>query len=145
MRAFFLPITLFAVLCTSLACKKSENPPADKKSPDKREAVAKSPTARSQAPVDISLPGDSAEGEKVYKRICVACHGADGRGNGGITAADFIKEADRLNQDNKILLNSIANGITKGSRVMPPQKGALSEKEMKDALSYIRKQFGAKK
>ena len=94
--------------------------------------------------IDISLPGDPIAGARVFKRICVACHGMDGRGNHGVTAADFLKEKERLQKDNKVLLNSILNGITEGTRVMPPQKGILTDQQIKDALSYVRKHFGQK-
>lgn len=88
------------------------------------------------------LPGDPVAGMIVYNRICVACHQADGSGMNGMLAADFVKEKSRLAKTNEELLESIRNGIITDSRVMPPQKDALSEKEMADALSYVRKTFG---
>lgn len=119
------------------ACKK-DNPP----STTPPVSVRKSSVA---AKVDTSLPGDPVAGEKVFKSTCIACHGADGRGNGGITAADFVKEPERLEKSNQALIHSITNGITRGSRVMPPQKDILKEQQIKDVLSYFRKTFGKKK
>lgn len=92
---------------------------------------------------DTSLPGDADAGEATYTRICVACHAADGRGNGGLTAADFIGDGARLAKGNNVLLNSIENGIINGGRVMPAQGAVLDEQERKDVLSYIRREFGA--
>ena len=88
------------------------------------------------------LPGDPVAGEAVYKRICIACHQADGSGLNGMLAANFVSEKERLAKSNKELLKSIREGITKDNRIMPPQKGILTEKEMADALSYVRKTFG---
>jgi len=92
---------------------------------------------------DQGLPGDPVAGAAVYGRVCVACHSADGRGNGGLTGANFVGDATRLAKTNTQLLVSIRNGVTTGASPMPAQQGVLSEQEMKDVLSYIRKQFGA--
>ncbi|HHH27065.1 MAG TPA: cytochrome c [Polyangiaceae bacterium] len=94
------------------------------------------------AAVDTSLPGDPNAGEAIYGRICVACHAADGRGNGGMTGADFVGDETRLSKSNEQLLTSIRDGVNTGSTPMPAQGGVLSEEEMRDVLSYIRREFG---
>lgn len=94
------------------------------------------------ADAEHSLPGDPVAGALVYSRICVACHSADGRGNGGMTGANFAGDPTRLAKTNTALLTSIRDGVTTGPSPMPAQRGTLSEQEMKDALSYIRKTFG---
>ncbi len=139
----YVSIVFFSVFFLSVAaCKKQDPTPAPAKG---QQQLAAAKTTPNKA-VDTSLPGDPLAGEKIFKeKGCMACHGMDGRGNGGVTAADFVKEPERLAKDNKELLHSITNGIQKGSRVMPAHKGTLSEKEIKDALSYVRKQFGTKK
>ncbi len=137
MKRFMLILLALLVSGSLIGCKKKASAPAPATRKVAKRAIAKN--------VDTSLPGDPVAGAKIYARICLACHGANGRGNGGMTAADFIKDTSRLAKDNKVLLNSIANGIKNGMRVMPAQKGVLSKKEMKDALSYIRKTFGKKK
>ena len=91
--------------------------------------------------VDSSLPGDPAAGQAIYVANCQACHGADGRGNGGI-GGDFVGEPARLQQSNEVLLGRIADGIT-GARTMPPQRDLLSEEERRNALSYLRQTFGS--
>ena len=94
------------------------------------------------AAADTSLPGDPVAGEAVYVANCLACHGADGAGNGGVTGGDFIGEPARLQQGNDVLLGEIADGINRNGKVMPPWKDTLTEQQRKDALSYIRHHFG---
>jgi mono/diheme cytochrome c family protein len=94
------------------------------------------------ANIDTSLPGDPDRGEAVYQRVCLACHAADGRGNGGLTGGNFIDQPERLQQDNAVLIGRITNGILDKTPPMPAQGGILSEQEIKDALSYVRREFG---
>lgn len=89
------------------------------------------------------LPGDPEAGADVYGRVCAACHGQDGKGNGGLTGADFVNDETRLAKSNEQLLASIRDGVD-ANPPMPPQGSILSEQEMKDALSYIRQEFGSK-
>ena len=91
--------------------------------------------------VDTSLPGDPAAGQAIFEANCIACHGRDGRGNGGL-GGDFVGEPQRLQQDNAVLLGHIADGIN-GARIMPAQRDILTEEQRRDVLSYIRQQFGA--
>jgi len=91
---------------------------------------------------DQGLPGDPEAGAAVYQRICVACHAADGKGNGGITGANFVDDQTRLTKTNGQLLTSIREGVSTGPQPMPAQGAVLSEQEMRDALSYIRREFG---
>jgi len=109
---------------------------------DEEEAAGETTEEVAAPPADTSLPGDPVAGEAIYQRICLACHGADGRGNGGVTGGDFIGEPSRLQKDNEVLLTSMRDGIMDKTPPMPPQGGILSEQEMKDALSYVRQKFG---
>ena len=97
------------------------------------------------APVEIhdaGPPGDPVAGQKVYDKVCKACHQADRKGMGGALAANFVEDKTRLQKPDSVLLESIAEGIKGKKAIMPPQKDALSEQERKDALAYIRKSFG---
>jgi len=104
--------------------------------PEGGEETVTAPTG----PADTSMPGDPVAGEAVYNTSCIACHGADGRGNGGV-GGDFQGEPERLAQDNAVLLAKIRDGIT-GNRVMPPHNNVLTDEQQKDALSYIRREWG---
>ncbi len=101
------------------------------------------PVVINQPIVSHPLPGDPEAGKEVYLRVCSACHQPDGSGLNGMLAANFVSDKTRLAKPNEVLLNSIRNGIVADNKIMPPQKDVLSEQEMKDALSYIRKTFGS--
>ncbi|MDH5491140.1 MAG: c-type cytochrome [Myxococcales bacterium] len=88
------------------------------------------------------IPGDAEAGAAIYQRSCIACHAANGTGNGGMTGADFVNDASRLSKSDADLLTSIRDGIIGRGAPMPPQGGNLSEEEMRDVLSYIRREFG---
>lgn len=89
------------------------------------------------------LPGDPAEGEEIYMDVCEECHQVDGTGENGDTAGDFVNDKKILSQSNEELLQTIFDG--KGDPIdgMPSMKDELSDKEMKDVLSYIRQTFGS--
>jgi mono/diheme cytochrome c family protein len=91
---------------------------------------------------DHSLPGDPVAGEEVYRASCLACHAADGKGNGGITGANLVDDRRRLAKNNDTLLHSIREGVLTTSPAMPPHKDILTEVQIRDALSYVRRTFG---
>lgn len=89
-------------------------------------------------------PGNAERGGKVYGTYCVGCHMADGKGNNGTTAANFVDDASRLAKTDEELLVSIAEGKNGTIGAMPPWKGALSEQQRVDVLAYVRATFGAR-
>lgn len=91
---------------------------------------------------DHSLPGDPVAGEAVYRANCIACHTESGRGNGGITGADFVGDRRRLAKNNDTLLHSIREGVP-NQPPMPAHRDILTDQQMRDALSYIRQHFGS--
>lgn len=90
---------------------------------------------------DHSLPGDPAAGATTYQQFCVACHAADGRGNGGVTGGDFVGDRRRLAKNNETLLRAIRDGVN-NTPPMPSWRASLNDQQMKDVLSYVRQQFG---
>jgi mono/diheme cytochrome c family protein len=133
------PTIILAACALFLSACNDSKPNPDKSNEDKKEVAPK----EASAAVKYPLPGDPVAGEAVYKKICTACHQADGTGMNGMLAANFVKDKTRLAKSNEELLTSIRDGIIKDGKVMPPQKGILTDQEMKDALSYVRKTFGS--
>ncbi len=67
------------------------------------------------------------DGEAIYKKYCVLCHGIDGKlglnGSKDITIS-LLTEAERVVQ------------ITKGKNTMTPYEGILSPEEIKAVAAY---------
>ena len=87
-----------------------------------------------------------AEGKKLYTVYCSGCHGETGKGDGPAARSLPVKPADHT--DGK-MMNSLSDKflldiITKGgpdvgkSSFMPGWGTQLSEKQLRDIVSYIR-------
>lgn len=84
----------------------------------------------------------SDAGEAAYRKTCIACHGADGRGHGGKTAADLTAPGGVLQKPDAALLASIRDGATGPIGVMPPHRALLTDDELAAVLGYVRRTFG---
>ena len=133
-----IAILMLALVASLAACDDAEPEAAAAPAVEPQAEGAPSPYADG----DFSLPGDPEAGAAVYQRSCVACHAADGKGNGGMTGANLADDETRLGKSNGELIHAITNGILDKTPPMPPQQGILSEQEIKDALAYVRHQFG---
>ena len=69
----------------------------------------------------------AADGQAIYKKYCVVCHGADGKlglnGSKDISVS-LLTEVQRIEQ------------ITNGKNTMTPFKGILSPEEIKAVAAY---------
>jgi mono/diheme cytochrome c family protein len=72
--------------------------------------------------------GDSSRGEELYQASCVVCHGP--RASGGI--------GPRL-ANNPVLSNDQAfwKVVYEGRHVMPPLKGAVTDRQMADIRAWL--------
>ena len=73
--------------------------------------------------------GDAAAGKQVFADNCSGCHGVDGHGgNGGpdLTTIPTAKNYDKV----------IAQ-VTNGGGGMPPFKGSLTEKQIRDVAAFV--------
>ncbi|WP_354696172.1 c-type cytochrome [Elongatibacter sediminis] len=88
--------------------------------------------------------GTARSGEEVYGRVCVACHGADGKGTVP-GAPDFTDADGPMAQSDAILLEHIRDGFKspKSPMAMPPRGGDpnLNQGEMEAVLEFMRKSF----
>jgi len=88
-----------------------------------------------------AAPG-AAPGEATYRQYCIGCHGADGRGNGGTTGADFTGPASplRAHADAELAV-SVRDGKRGASASMPAHSPVLSDAQIAQVLAYVRAQF----
>lgn len=102
-------------------------------------ADASAPAADAAAPVADAAPVATAavDGESVYKKACVTCHGA------GIAGAPKLGDAadwgPRIAQGEAMLFDHAIKGYT-GKKGMMPAKGGmtmLSDDEVKAAVTYM--------
>ncbi|WP_245533748.1 c-type cytochrome [Calidithermus timidus] len=82
---------------------------------------------------DALLAQLKAEGQAIYARICVACHGAEGQGGVGVRLAG-----------NSQLRNAryIAGLIIGGGQQMPAFGRLLSDREIAAVATYVRNSWG---
>ena len=80
------------------------------------------------SPGPIPSSGDSQQGEELYRASCIVCHGPGASGGIG----------PRL-VNNPILSNDRAfwKIVYEGRHVMPPLKGAVTEKQMADIRAWL--------
>jgi mono/diheme cytochrome c family protein len=80
--------------------------------------------------------------EATYRRYCIGCHGVDGKGNGGVTGADFTAANSPLRaKPDAELLISVRDGKRGATATMPAHKPVLSEAEIAGTLRYARERF----
>lgn len=93
------------------------------------------------AVIGITLLSGAAQaqggGEALYKTKCVACHGADGKGETAVGKANKIRDlgsADVQGQSD----DAIAGIIGSGKGKMPAYGKSLKADQIKDLVAYIR-------
>lgn len=86
----------------------------------------------------LSVPAKAqTAGEAPYKAKCVACHGADGKGETTVGKANKVRDlgsADVQKQSDDELAGIIGNGKNK----MPAYGKSLKPEQIKDLVTYIR-------
>jgi len=101
------------------------------------------PLAILASPLDQA---DPEKGEVLYQTYCAACHGNDGRGVIPGTT-DFNHTLETLSRNWEQTFERVRDGFqSPGSPLaMPPRGGAdLTDAQLWDILSYIKKAFGPK-
>ncbi|MDH5617913.1 MAG: cytochrome c [Gammaproteobacteria bacterium] len=86
-------------------------------------------------PIFWSAPGAAADrqnGRAMYETYCVGCHGE--AGNSIDPTIPNFANGDRLFQMDSQLLESIRSG----NQTMPAFRGLLSDREIRDVISYLR-------
>ena len=81
---------------------------------------------------------DVAAGKAAYQKRCVACHGADGKGNAGMAKAMKVEFPDFTNAAvvTKIGKGNIQKTIANGKGKMPAVKG-VSQEEADNIAAFV--------
>jgi len=86
----------------------------------------------------VKAPEDwVAAGKARYETICVACHGADGRGNAALGAPDLTDDVWLYGNDFASVTASIEHGR---SGVMPAWRHRLSEQDVRMIAAWLHSQ-----
>ena len=95
--------------------------------------------SRRSSAASASATSRSREASALYHRLCIGCHGQDGRGSqvrGAMPAVpDFTSRAWQSGRDGAQLSVSVLEG--KGS-LMPPWRGKVSADQARDLVTYVR-------
>jgi cytochrome c oxidase cbb3-type subunit 3 len=81
-------------------------------------------------------------GKSIYKRRCMMCHGAEGKGYPAMKSPDFTDPKWQASVKDKELIEVIKNG--KKGTAMPAFGDKLKKDEIKAVTDYIRS-FNSKK
>jgi len=99
--------------------------------------------AKPELPADYA--GDAARGALLFAQNCVACHGADGRGDGPRAYFIFPKPrnfhdpASRAYLDRRKLYSGIKFGVV--GKEMPAWGKVMSDAQIADVTEYVYRQF----
>lgn len=95
-----------------------------------------------------ATPAQLANGARIYRTLCLACHLPDGKGMTGIVpplaAADYLLD-DRARAI-RIVLKGVSGPITVNrvdyNGVMPPLEAVLSDRQVADVLTHVFNSWG---
>jgi mono/diheme cytochrome c family protein len=83
--------------------------------------------------------GEAKAGKATYDKLCVSCHGADGKGNPAMAKAMGEKGLNIVSKDVQAKKDAdLLKVIVEGAGKMPASGKNLSKQEQTDVLSYTR-------
>lgn len=137
-----LPILLVACGDTEPAPKPAPAKAAEKPAPAKpAEKPAEAAPAADKPAATADAKPEGPDGKAIYTQYCVACHGADGKGNNGLGGDYSVVLKDR---DDAELIASIKNGKTGSIGTMPPWGAVLKDDQIAAVLDYVKTEFAPK-
>jgi mono/diheme cytochrome c family protein len=83
--------------------------------------------------------GEAKAGKATYDKLCVSCHGADGKGNPAMAKTMGEKGLNLTTKDVQSKKDDeLLKVITQGEGKMPASGKNLSKQEQTDVLAYVR-------
>jgi quinohemoprotein ethanol dehydrogenase len=80
-------------------------------------------------PNNTTAAGDATAGKQVFSANCAVCHGATGKGGNGGPDLTAIPSAKNY--------QTVVGQVTNGGAGMPPFKGTLTPKQIRDVSTYV--------
>jgi len=105
----------------------------------------KTDTALFDQPISTRLSGNAASGEIFYVQNCIACHGADGKGDGPRAyfiyprPRNFQHPASKTRFNRPELFTAIKKGVT--GREMPAWEKVMTDQQIADITEYVFQTF----
>ena len=91
------------------------------------------------ATTSYTWSGEAKSGKATYDKLCVSCHGADGKGNPAMAKALGDKGLNIVGKETKAKKDEeLLKVIVEGAGKMPASGKNLSKEEQKDVLAYTR-------
>lgn len=83
-----------------------------------------------------ALAMDTANGAKIFKANCAACH----LGGRNVIVAEKTLKKDALEKYNKNSMEAIVSQVQNGKNAMPAFKSKLNEQQIEDVAAYVLEQ-----
>ena len=96
--------------------------------------------APAAAPLTVEEQERFAAGREVYQSLCAACHQADGRGQERLAPTLIGSEFALGSPD--VTVRIVLHGKEGSTGLMPPLGSILSDDQIAEALTYIRREWG---
>jgi mono/diheme cytochrome c family protein len=80
-------------------------------------------------------------GAAIYRNVCAACHGDDGRGKQGL-GGNLVESAYVTADDATAAIRILLSGKEGTIGLMPPLGPSLSDEQIASALTYVRRAWG---
>jgi cytochrome c5 len=142
MKNFVRVLSVLILFLTAGACNKGGQAPENKaEAPQatgqvQEQAKAAAP-AESSAPASVTTQSGATEGEQIFNKVCVVCHGE------GFAGAPKLGDKEawqaRINQGMETLVNHAIHGYHGSQGSMPAKGGdaSLTDDEVKAAVAYM--------
>ncbi len=126
---------------TRLAAGSSDLARLAKRVADKLDWPGRPTPSASVAPLTAAEQQRSARGAGIYRNVCAACHGDDGRGRQGL-GGDLVESAYITAGDATAAIRILLSGKEGAIGLMPPLGRTLSDEDIASALTYARGAWG---